>query len=263
MPAVPTAKERLDTGEFDDETARIFFGQTPQDEMDWIEALLTIDNEQGNVVPFNLFPQQRQMSLNKTGRDLTVKGRQTRASSFIIAKNVRRMVTGAGLKCLTMTQDDQTTSTFRARVRHHLRDLKQQGWEFEIGLDNDDELVLEDTECRWIWGSGNELTAGRAYSAHIAHLSEFAHWPEANARKLLGGILPSVPGVPYGWLDIESTPNGAEGSFYEQIQDSKLFNPASTMTTHFYPWWMEPRYRAGTVVGCDVLYSDTEWGQLL
>lgn len=263
MTAVPTAKERIDTGEFDDETFRMFFGESPQDEVDWIESLLTIDNEQGNTVHFSLFPQQRQMALNKTGRDITVKGRQTRASSYILAKNVRRMVTGSGLKCLTMTQDDQTTSTFRARVRHHLRDLKQQGWEFKIGLDNDNELVLDDIECRWIWGSGNELTAGRAYSAHITHLSEFAHWPEANARKLLGGILPSVPGVPFGWLDIESTPNGAEGAFYDQVQDSKLFNPASVFSTHFYPWWMEPRYRAGTVVGCDVLYSEAEWENLL
>jgi hypothetical protein len=261
--ATPTARERIDYGEFDSETARLFFGTDPQDEIDWIESLLTIDNEQGQVVPFKLFPQQRAMAHNKTGRDLTVKGRQTRASSYILAKNVRRMVTGAGLKCLTMTQDDQTTNTFRARVRHHLRDLKQQGWEFKVGLDNDSELVLEDNECRWIWGSGEERTAGRAYSAHIAHLSEFAHWPLERANVLIGGITPSVPGPPYGWFDIESTPNGAEGTFYQMVSDSKTYDPMSRWTTHFYSWWMEPRYRAGTTPGCDVPYSEDEWEHLL
>ncbi len=138
MPKSPAVR-RLEAGDFDDETSRMFFGEEPEDEIDFIESIFTIDNEQGNVVPFNFYPQQKLMAHNKTGRDITVKGRQTRASSYILAKNTRRMVTGAGLKCLTMTQDDQTTSTFRARVRHHLHDLKQQGWEFKIGLDNDDE----------------------------------------------------------------------------------------------------------------------------
>ena len=255
--------KRLEDGDFDDETSRLFFGTEPKDEIDFIESLFTIDNEQGNVVPFNLYPQQRMMAENKTGRDITVKGRQTRASSYILAKNVRRMVTGAGLKCLTMTQDDQTTSTFQARVRHHLRDLKQQGYEFKIGLDNDSELVLEDTECRWIWGSGQERTAGRAYTGHIVHLSEFSHWPLDNASRLIGGIQPSVPGAPYGWFDIESTPNGAEGTFYEMIQDSKLFDESSRWTTHFYPWWLEPRYRSGTTSNCDIQFSDAEWQTIL
>jgi len=263
MPAVPTAAERLKSGEFDSETARMFFGSEPQDEIDWIESLLTIDNEQGNVVPFKLYPQQKQMAQNATGRDITVKGRQTRASSYILAKNVRRMVTGAGLKCLTMTQDDQTTATFRARVLHHLRDLKQQGWEFTIGLNNDSELVLDDIECRWIWGSGQEQTAGRAYTGHIVHLSEFAHWPLDNSKRLLGGIGPSVPGPPHGWFDIESTPNGAEGPFFEMVSDSKLYDPTSRWSTHFYPWWLEPRYRAGTTTDCDISYAQPVWEELL
>ena len=96
MGAVQTGDEKLKSGDFDEDTARLFFDPSPQAEIDWIEALLTIDNEQGNVVPFDLFPQQRKMAFNKTGRDITVKGRQTRASSYILAKNVRRMVTGAG-----------------------------------------------------------------------------------------------------------------------------------------------------------------------
>ena len=263
MAAIQTYSDRLKTGDFDDEAARLFFGDKPEDEVDFIESLLTIDNEQGNVVPFKLFPQQRLMAANKTGRDITVKGRQTRASSYILAKNVRRMVNGAGLKCLTMTQDDQTTATFRARVRHHLRDLKQQGYEFEIGLDNDSELVINDTECRWIWGSGQERVAGRAYTGHIVHLSEFSHWPLDNASRLLGGIQPSVPGAPYGWFDIESTPNGAEGVFYEMVNDSKMFDDTSRWTTHFYPWWLEPRYRAGTTSDCDIQYDEKLWQKIV
>ncbi len=263
--AKPNSAPRPEPGDYSDvNVKRLFFGTEPQDEIDWIETLLSIDSEQGRVVPFKLYPQQIQMVHNQTGRDLTIKGRQTRASSLILARNLRRMVTNESIKCLVMTQDDQTTATFRARIKHHLRDLAQQGFDFRERklLDNEDELVL-DNESRFIWGSGHELTAGRAYSAHIVHLSEFAHWPRENAATLIGGISPSVPGPPAGQMDIESTPNGAEGMFYDMVFDSKGFNPDSRWSHHFYPWWLEPRYRAGTTPGVDVPYSEGEWRKLL
>lgn len=254
---------RLESGDFEDENIkRLFFGETPQDEIDFIETFLTIDSEVGTVVDFKLYPQQIQMAHNKTGRDMTVKGRQTRASSYILAKNLRRMVSNWGLKCLVMTQDDQTTATFRARIEHHLKDLAQKGFPCEYSS-NKDELVFKETDCRYIWGSGQEKTAGRAYTGHIVHLSEFAHWPQEQAKALIGGITPSVPGPPAGWMDIESTPNGAEGQFHEMVMDSKTFNPQSRWTTHFYSWWLEPRYRAGTTPGCDILYPEAEWELLL
>ncbi len=99
--------------EFTEEQSRLFFGTEPEDVIDWIETLLTIDSEQGRIVDFNLYPQQKTMIRNATGRDITIKGRQTRASSVIIAKNRRRMTTETGLKCLVMTHTDQVTATFR------------------------------------------------------------------------------------------------------------------------------------------------------
>ncbi len=248
---------------FTEDQARLFLGTDPQDTTDWIETFLTIESEQGKIVPFKLYPQQKRMIQDATGRDITIKGRQTRASSVIIARNVRRMTNQEGLKCLVMTQDDQTTATFRARIEHHFEDLKRAGMEFKFAKNNDNEMVLEENESRFIFGSGNEDVAGRAYSAHIAHLSEFAHWPPANATKLMGGINPAVPGPPFGWFDIESTPNGAEYQFYDEVMDSKLYNEDSRWTTHFYPWWLEPRYRVGTLPSCDIRESQEKWETLL
>lgn len=253
-----------EVGNFDDpDVNRLFYGPDPQDTVDWIQEFLSIDSVGGQVVPFNLFPQQVQMVHSATGRDITVKGRQTRASSLILARNLRRMVTHWGLKCLIMTQDDQTTAIFRARIKHHLKDLEKVGFPYEIGLDNDDELVLEGLESRFIFGSGREQTAGRAYTGHVVHLSEFSHWPGEQAANLIGGITPSVPGPPDGWIDIESTPNGAEGQFFGMVQASKTYDSTSRWTTHFYPWWLEPRYRVGTVAGNDILVSEDEWVRYL
>ena len=260
------ALTRVEDFAYDEFTERLFYGDLPDDEIDWIENLLTIDSERGEIVDFNLYPQQREMATHRTGRDLTVKGRQTRASSYIIAKNLRRMVTHGGLKCLVMTQDDQTTATFRARIKHHIRDLKNKGFDVigpNPGLDNESELVIPTTDSRYIFGSGMERVAGRAYTGHIVHLSEFAHWPTERAGVLIGGIQPSVPGPPAGWIDIESTPNGAEGTFYEMIMGSKTYDPMARWTTHFYSWWLEPRYRAGTMEGFDIIFPEPEWERLL
>jgi len=262
--AQPALSPSQEIGNFDDpDVNRLFYGTEPQDTVDWIEEFLSIDSETGQVVDFNLYPQQIQMAHNATGRDLTVKGRQTRASSLILARNLRRMVTHWGMKCLVMTQDDQTTAIFRARIKHHLSDLEKAGYPYEIGLDNDDELVLKGLESRFIFGSGREQTAGRAYTGHIVHLSEFSHWPGDQASNLIGGITPSVPGPPAGWIDIESTPNGAEGQFFNMVQASKTYNPTARWTTHFYPWWLEPRYRAGTTPGNDIVYGEDEWERYL
>ncbi len=223
----------------------------------WIESFLSIETPEGTVVPFKLFPQQRQMLEQATGRDITVKGRQTRASSLILARNLRRMVNTPGLKCLTMTQDDQTTATFRSRIKHHLKDLSQRGMDYlsSDGLDNEDELIL-DNGSRYVFASGNQKVAGRAYTAHLVHLSEFAHWPKATASKLMGAIQASVPGPPHGWLDIESTPNGAEGQFYDEVVTSNIYDPTSRWTTRFFPWSAETRYRVGTTYGCDIQLSE-------
>ncbi len=249
--------------DFDQEQTDLLVGTSPDNIIDWVETFLTIPSEQGKVGDFKLYPQQKRMVYESTGRDLTVKGRQTRASSIIIAKNLRRMVTEEGLTCLTMTQDDQTTATFRTRIKHHLDDLERHGMPFTLSLDNDEEMHIKETGSRYMFGSGNEKVAGRAYACHIAHLSEFAHWPQEKAHSLIGGITPAVPGSPYGQMDIESTPNGAEGQFYDEIMGSKMYDPDSRWTTHFYEWFGEPRYRAGTLPSCDIQMGEREWEEAL
>ncbi len=218
----------------------------------WIESFLTIPDTQGRVVDFHLFPQQVQILDDFTGRDITVKARQTRCSSLILARNLRRMTTSFGIQCLVMTQDDQTTNGFRLRIKHHLKDLKARGLDYPIVLDNKEEIVIgHDMQNRYLFGSGEERVAGRAYSAQIVHLSELAHWKPENSGTLLGGITPAVPGAPFGWFDIESTPNGADGDFFTYAQEANdPPTPYNRWNLHFYSWWLEPRYYVG-LLGSD------------
>lgn len=219
----------------------------------WIETFLTIESERGAVVPFKLYPQQVRMLEDHTGRDITVKGRQTRASSLLLARNLRRMTTSFGLKCLVITQNDQATQMFRARILHHIEDLNRAGLNYPIVEDNKNGIVIgKDMGNRYVFASAEERVTGRSYSAHIVHASEVAHWKPENAGALIGSIVPAVPGPPTGWFDMESTPNGAEGVFYEYAQDALSDDPLQGWALHFYPWWLEPRYKGGTEEDCDL-----------
>jgi len=209
--------------------------------VDWIQSLLTIPNEFGEIVPFVPTPQQRLMDTDHTGRDDTVKARQTRATSWFQARNLRRMTTAFGLNTVIITQTDQMTMLFRSRIRHHLHDLARNGLKYEVGIDNKDELVLTKLENRYVFISAESKGGGARgiNSAHIVHASEVAHW-QTDPGQILGGLIPAIPPPPYGWFDKESTPNGADGYFYEDVQDG--LDDDSLTSVHFYPWWIEPAY---------------------
>lgn len=216
----------------------------PAMEREWIETFLTIPNELGQTVEFKLTAQQQLMQTYHTGRDITVKGRQTRASSDIMARNVRRMTTSFGLNCVVVTQTDEMTQMFRARIKHHLEDLANANMPFDFITDNDYELVIgQKMHNRFIWASAQQIAGKRGVqTAHIVHASEVAHWPAGRDRSIIGGLVPACPPPPYGWFDIESTPNGAEGLFYDYVMDSRLYNPLSEWSAHLYEWWLEKTY---------------------
>ncbi len=240
---------------------------SPQAQIDWAERFLTIPNERGRVVKFIARPQQRLMAENDTGKDITIKGRQTTASSWFIAKRVRRFTNGSlfGANCLIAADKEQTTALFRERIKHHLNDLGRHGFKFDLRVDNDEELVIAGLENRWMFASGQQKTIGRSYASPEVHISEFAHWPENTAMELLGDVLPGVPNPPHGHVDIESTPDGATGAFYEMSMGAKPLNPDSLWTVRFYPWWTEPRYQVaplGSGIYADIEVTPERYNQL-
>jgi hypothetical protein len=210
---------------------------------EWIETFLSVPTEEGRIVRFVPTPQQRMMLKAQTGRDITVKGRQTRASSLIMARNLRRMTTQYGLNCAIFTQTNQMTQLFRERIKHHLEDLARHDLKYEITRDSDEGLTLGRMYNHFFFGSAEQRTGPRGIqTAHIVHCSEVAFWPEDRAKTIFGALIPACPPPPFGWFDIESTPNGAGGLFYKYATDARPLVPLSKWTVHFYPWWLEATY---------------------
>jgi len=72
------------------------------------------------------------------------------------------------------------------------------------------------------------------------HCSELARWPGDPAETLAGLRAAMAPGAE---LIVESTPDGVGGCFHEEWRKAC----ETGMVRHFFPWWMERRYRAEAV----------------
>jgi hypothetical protein len=85
--------------------------------------------------------------------------------------------------------------------------------------------------------TAGDRNAGRGLSVQNMHCSELARWP-GDPAETLAGLRAAL--APEGELILESTPDGVGGCFHELW----LKAPETGMVRHFFPWWMESRYRA-------------------
>jgi hypothetical protein len=224
----------------------------PEKEKEWIEAFLSVPSEDSGIVPWEVTPQQGQI-LTKTRqvrRLAIVKGRQTRCSTVLMAKAIRRYLNTFGQNFVIITQTDEMTQNFRTFIKDRLRELATVGFECNpdkkgvFDLDNADKLRLRDRSNTFHFYSAESKGGIRGIqTAHWVHASEVAHWDDKIARSFLGGLLPACP--PNGYFFAESTPNGAAGWFYDTVKDSMPLVEQSTWTTAFFPWWLEPKYTLG------------------
>lgn len=224
----------------------------PEREQEWIETFLTVPTEHETIIPWKLTEQQVRISraMQRLRKVLIVKGRQTRCSTILLAKWVRRATVSYGTNFVIITQTDQMTQNFRQFIKDRFVDLANIGMEFSFdakdgGIDNSERLRLATNKCTFHFASAEQKVGLRGIqTAHVVHASEVAHWPDANARKIIGGILPANR---RGIFVAESTPNGAAGWFYEKVADSMPLVPQSEWTTEFYPWWLEKTYTINTL----------------
>ena len=86
-------------------------------------------------------------------------------------------------------------------------------------------------------GTAAARVFGHGDTIHWLHLSELSRYP--NPGELMTGAQNAVPEG--GYICIESTPNGAGGTFYDLYQGGK--RGENSYRSFFYPWWWKPEYR--------------------
>src|ERR1019366_2538232 len=102
------------------------------------------------------------------------------------------------------------------------------------------QIVFPEMDSQYRVVSAGDRNAGRGLTLQNLHCSEVARWP-ANPAETLAGLRASL--APGGEMILESTPDGVGGCFHEEWQKAD----ETGMVRHFFPWWMEERYRTEAV----------------
>jgi len=105
-----------------------------------------------------------------------------------------------------------------------------------------------DSEVIIVTAGGKQGGRGGTYSR--VHGSEVAFWPDA--ASIMAGLMQG--GNPE--IDLESTPNGAQGYFYEKCMEA--LDGDSDWTFHFFPWYEFPDYRLELVEPDEITPTDYE-----
>lgn len=227
-------------------------------------SLLNIRTKAGGIAPFHCdswWSEQRRFEQERTGRDLVVKPRQVGFSTLELARDLHHALIVEGAQVLVVVHDAGLKEQLYLTTRMMAEALKAIGLLPKTRYSTKTELVFEKTGAavRIVEAGETERAAskkGRSGTVHRLHATEVAFWGAAGETMtaILGSLTPDAEVV------VESTPNGAGGLFYEDVQAARAGR--SDYKLHFFPWYEHEGYRTTPKPGFDRFPRD-QWEEKL
>lgn len=211
---------------------------------------LKIQNKAMETIPllYNYF--QMDYLAKRTPRDLIVKPRQLGFTTCIQGEFRRYEWTRAS-RTLTLGKDDENTTDLRAMADFFYDNLPPD-FRPVRAINNATRTVYPVVQSRATIRTAGNRNSGRGGTNTHIHLSEAAFYPDAG--KIVASALQA--GNPY-WVAVESTTNGAQGWFYEEVQAA--LRGESVFTVHFYRWFDNPEYSLTLEPGETIDYEPDEF----
>lgn len=198
------------------------------------KTFLKILDKDKNLVPLVWNRAQRHFHAHRTGRDLVLKARQLGFSTYIQGEMFRRSVTRTRTT-MTMAHDDETTQKLRRMSDRFWENCKFNMVQPERRYSNATLTSYPEFDSECVIATAGSKEAGRGGTYTDFHGSEVAFWKDA--EKIVAGAMQG--GNPD--VVLESTPNGAQGYFYERCMEAQ--RGAGVWALHFYPWWWDKAYQ--------------------
>ena len=185
---------------------------------------------------------QRAFEQKRGQRNIVLKARQMGLTTWVAARFFLKTITQPGTLTLEVAHTQEAAEEI-FRIVHRFLDWLPDGLRagpLRTGRANVRQIVFPAMDAEYRVVSAADRNAGRGLTIQNLHCSELARWP-GSAAEILAGLRAAM--APGGELILESTPQGVGGCFYEEWQKA-----GETGTVrHFFPWWMEPRYRSEAV----------------
>jgi hypothetical protein len=201
--------------------------------------LLRVRTRSGSTEALRANVVQRAFELGRGEKNIVLKARQMGLTTWAAARFFLRTITRPGTLTLQVAHTQESAEEiFRIvhRFAEWLPGHLQRGF-LKISRANARQIVFPQVDSQYRVVSAGERNAGRGLTVQNLHCSELARWPGQPAEILAGLRAALAPG---GEVILESTPDGIGGCFHEEWQKAA----ETGMVRHFFPWWMEARYRA-------------------
>jgi hypothetical protein len=208
--------------------------QITSDAVLFASKFLKILDKEKRLVPLCWNPAQAHFHANRTGRDLILKARQLGFSTYVQGEMFRRTVTGTRTT-ITLAHDADTTAKLRIMADRYWENCKFNDIQPARKYANASMTTYPEFDSVCTIATAGNVETGRGDTYTDLHGSEVAFWKDA--EKIIAGALQG--GDPDAVL--ESTPNGAQGYFYELCMEA--LRGDSIWRLHFYPWWWDEAYR--------------------
>lgn len=191
----------------------------------FIEAFMKIVDKDGNLVPFILTPEQKELVENLEHLNIISKSRQLGCSSITVALSIRECIVNPNATCVLISHNQSSTNDIFSKLKNMFFSLPD--WlRPEIETNNRQAITFKSGASITCMTAGNkDCGRGATYNA-IVHLSEFSFWKnqEGQLKSILQAVSSSATVV------IESTSNG-----YNKY--SELFLQAKNGENAFKPFF--------------------------
>ena len=206
------------------------------------EKMLLVRTRDGKPAPLKANEAQRAFEQRRGQRNIVLKARQMGLTTWAAARFFLKTITQPGTMTLEVAHT-QASAEEIFRIVHRFVDwLPEQlrTGPLRTSRANVRQIVFPKMDAQYRVVSAGDRNAGRGMTVQNLHCSELARWP-GNPAEILAGLQAAM--APGAELILESTPDGVGGCFHEEWQKAG----ETGMVRHFFPWWMERRYRAAAV----------------
>ncbi len=206
---------------------------------------LRVRTRDGATTPLIANPVQQRFEQRRGQHNIILKARQMGLTTWIAARFFLRTITHPGTLTLQVAHTQEAAEEIFRIVHRFVACLPEplRSGPLKTSRANVRQLAFPTLDSQYLVVSAADRNAGRGLTAQNLHCSELARWP-GDPAETLAGLRAAL--VPTGELVLESTPDGIGGCFHEEWQRAVETGPTQ-MIRHFFPWWMEPRYRAEPV----------------
>jgi hypothetical protein len=204
--------------------------------------LLKVRTRDGQTGPLRANVAQREFERRRGGHNIILKARQMGLTTWAGARFFLRTITRPGTLTLQVAHTQESAEEI-FRIVHRFLDCLPEALRqgpLRTSRANTRQIVFAEIDSQYRVVTAGDRNAGRGLTVQNLHCSELARWP-GNPAEILAGLRAAM--APGAEMILESTPDGVGGCFHEEWQKA----PETGMVRHFFPWWLERRYKAEAV----------------